>query len=259
MLVSVRSGSLPAMLTLLALAAAATPDLGAEAVLDRAIKAAGGAEWRDAKTLVLEGSATFWGPTGATPRSRAADYRMWRVFDPARQAAHGAEGKVRILACNGATRLFTVGYDGTTTWTERGVTPPAEAEAFWASNFGFGIIRHARRPGFKAERVADDRLDGHELYMIRLTDPKGSVTLFGIDQESFAIRSMGFQSPRGWHVRTYDDFFIPPGRKWLQAGRVTLYYNGVKANEVIWRTAVIDTTLDDRLFAPDSPITCTGD
>lgn len=244
------------MLALLLAAAAPAPELGAEAILDRAIEAAGGAEWRNARTLVLEGSATFYGPSGAAPRSTAGDYRMWRVFDPARQAAHGAEGKVRILACNGAKQLFTVGYDGATTWTERGITLPAEAEAFWASNFGFGIIRHARRSGFKAERVPDDRLGNHALYMVRLTDPSGGVTLFGIDQQSFAIRSMGFASPRGWHVRTYDDFFRPDGRRWLQAGRVTLYYNGVKANEVIWRKALIDTPVDPALFTPNSPIGC---
>lgn len=244
------------MLTLAFLAAAAAAEPSAEEILDRAIAAAGGAAWRDARTLYLEGSAVFYGPSGATPRSRADSYRMWRVFDPARTAAHGAEGKVRILACTGATRLFTVGFDGTTTWTERGVTPPAEAEAFWASNFGFGIIRHARQPGFKSERVPDDRLDGHPLRMVRLTDPQGGVTLFGIDAKSFAIRSMGFATPRGWHVRTYDRFFRPPGTRWLQAGRVTLYYNGVKSNTVTWRRARIDAPVDPALFAPDSREAC---
>jgi hypothetical protein len=246
-----------AMLSIFLLAAAA-PELAAEDILDRAIAAAGGAAWRDAKTLYLEGSAVFYGPSGAAPRSRADSYRMWRVFDPGRTAAHGAEGKVRILACSGPRRLFTVGFDGQTTWTERGITPPAEAEAFWASNFGFGIIRHARGPGFRAERVADDRLDGHRLHMVRLTDPQGGITLFGIDANSFAIRSMGFASPRGWHVRTYGRFFRPPGTRWMQAGLVTLYYNGVKANEVIWRRARVDAPIDASLFAPQSKEACPG-
>ena len=57
----------------------------------------------------------------------ADHYRMWRVFDPDREAAHGTEGKVRIIAKAGAQQLFTVGYDGQTTWTERGITPKAEA------------------------------------------------------------------------------------------------------------------------------------
>jgi len=238
-------------LTLVAAAA-----LGAEDILDRAAEAAGGAEWLNAKTLILSGTAVFYGSAGPEPRSRATDYRMWRVFDPGRSAAHGAEGKVRILACDGARRLFTVGFDGTTTWTERGVTPKAEADAFWASNFGFGIIRHARRPGFKAERVPDDRIGSNELYMVRLTDPAGGVTLFGIDRQSFAIRSMSFASPRGWHMRTYDDFYRLPGSRWLQARKVTLYYNGIKSNEVLWREAKVNAPIDDSVFTPASGVGC---
>jgi hypothetical protein len=241
---------------LIAFAAAAS--LSAAEILDRAAEAAGGAEWLNARTLVLSGTAVFYGPAGSDPRSRATDYRMWRVFDPARQAAHGAEGKVRILACDGTRRLFTVGYDGATTWTERGVTPKAEADAFWASNFGFGIIRHARKAGFETERVPDDAIGGHPLYMVRLTDPSGTQTLFGIDQQSFAIRMMGFASPRGWHVRTYDDFYRLPGSRWLQARKVTLYYNGVKANEVTWTEARVNEAIDDGVFAPSSSLTCGG-
>jgi hypothetical protein len=245
------------MLSMIGLAAAAA--LSAEDILDRAAEAAGGTEWLNARTLVLSGTATFYGPASPEPRSRATDYRMWRVFDPERQAAHGAEGKVRILACDGARRLFTVGYDGTTTWTERGVTPKAEADAFWASNFGFGIIRHARKPGFKAERVPDDRIGAHPLHMVRLTDPSGTQTLFGIDQQSFAIRMMGFASPRGWHVRTYDDFYRLPGSRWLQARKVTLYYNGVKSNEVVWAEARVNQAIADNVFTLESMLACTSD
>jgi hypothetical protein len=234
----------------------AAAELDGAAILAKAADAAGGKEWTDARTLFLSGTAMFYGASGAAPRSRASEYRMWRVFDPGRREAHGAEGKVRILACDRRRRLFTVGYDGETTWTERGVTPKAEADAFWASNFGFGIIRRAADPGFKAERVPDDRIGTHELYMVRLTDPAGGTTLFGIDRKSFAIRTMGFASPRGWHLRTYDDFYRLPGSRWLQARRVTLYYNGVKANEVLWRDARVNGPMDDELFRPDSSLTC---
>jgi hypothetical protein len=243
------------MLPAIVLLAAASP-INAEQILDRAAEAAGGAEWLNAQTLTLSGTATFYGSSGSEPRSRATDYRMWRIFDPGRKAAHGAEGKVRILACDGARRLFTVGFDGETTWTERGVTPKAEADAFWASNFGFGIIRHARRPGFKAERVPDDVLGTHRLYMVRLTDPSGSATLFGIDQQSFAIRRMGFASPRGWHVRTYDDFYRLTGSRWLQARKVTLYYNGVKSNEVVWSDTRLNTAIDPSVFTQSSTLAC---
>lgn len=219
-------------------------------ILARATEAAGGDDWARARTLTLSGTAIFYGTAGTAPKTRADDYRMWRVFDPARQASHAAEGKVRIVARDHGRVLFTVGYDGTTTWNERGVIPKAEADAFWASNFGFGIIRHAADPGFKAERVPDDAIAGHRLYMVRLTDPGGGVTLFGIDQASFAIRTMGFMTPKGWHVRTYDDFVRLARPRWLQARHVTLYYNGVKANEVFWTTTKVNAPIEDALFAP---------
>ena len=222
----------------------------AATILDRAIAAAGGEGWAKARTLILAGSAVFYGPTGATPRSTADDYRMWRVYDPERKASHAAEGKVRIIARSGARTLFTVGYDGTTTWNEKGVVPKAEADAYWASNFGFGIIRRAREAGFKAERVPDDAVGGRALYMVRLTDPQGGVTLFGIDQQSHAIRTMGFTTPRGWHLRVYDDFVRLKNPDWLQARKVTLYYNGVKQNEVIWRETRVNAAIDDAVFAP---------
>lgn len=244
------------MIAALALLATVPAQLTPEAILDRAAEAAGGDEWLNARTLALSGTAVFYGPSSPKPRSRATAYRMWRVFDPERQAAHGAEGKVRIHACDGSRQLFTVGFDGATTWTERGVTPKAEADAFWASNFGFGIIRHARKPGFKAERVPDDAVAGYPLYMVRLTDPSGARTLFGIDQQSFAIRMMGFASPRGWHVRTYDDFYRLPGSRWMQARKVTLYYNGVKSNEVFWRDTQVNAAMDEGLFAPNSALSC---
>jgi hypothetical protein len=229
-------------------AASDTPD--GKAILALAAQAHGGEGWASARTLVLVGHAVFWGPDGAVPRTIADDYRMWRVFDPGRKAAHAAEGKVRILAKAGGQPVFTVGFDGTTTWTERGVTPPAEAAAFWASNFGFGIIRRAGDPGFTATRLADDAIDGHRLYMVRLVDPAGGQTLFGIDAASHAIRTMGFSTPKGWHLRTYDDFVTLANPRWLQARKVTLYYNGVKANEVIWDKAEVNGPVDDALFAP---------
>ena len=231
-----------------AVPAADTPD--GQTILARAAQAHGGEGWANARTLVLSGHAVFWGPTGAVPRSTADDYKMWRVFDPGRTAAHSAEGKVRIISKSKGVQQFTVGFDGTTTWNEKGVIPADQAATFWASNFGFGIIRRAGNPGFKAERVADDSVGAHPLYMVRLTDPTGGVTLFGIDQRSSAIRTMGFMTPKGWHVRTYDDFVTVKNPRWLQARTVTLYYNGVKANTVYWTKTVVNGPVDDALFAP---------
>lgn len=229
---------------------AAEDPLDGRAVLAKAFAAAGGEAWANARTLVLKGRAVFWGKSGAEPSSAPDSYVMFREFDPARVAAHGAEGKLRIIVSDKGKPVWTVGFDGETTWTDKGVAPKAEADAMWASNFGFGIIRHAMKPGFKAERLADGNVDGFASYMVRLTDPTGTESLFGIDQQSHAIRMVGFATPRGWHVRTYSDFFSPVSKpEWLQAGKVTLYYNGVKQNEIWWESVEVDGVIDPAVFA----------
>jgi hypothetical protein len=232
------------------LVAASTPaPLDGKAILARATEAAGGAEWANARTLILRGRAIFWGDKGEVPRSSPDTYVMYRAFDPDRQAAHNAEGKLRIIVADKGKLSFTVGFDGQETWNEKGIIPKPDADKYWASNFGFGIIRHAAKPGFSAERLADSNVDGHAAYMVRLIDPQGTVSLFGIDQKSFAIRMVGFSTPRGWHVRTYDNFFRPKAMpKWLQAGKVTLTYNGVKQNEIHWRSAEINAPIAPDVF-----------
>jgi hypothetical protein len=234
------------------LAAQAEPD--GRAILAKATEAHGGEDWAEVRTLVLKGRAVFWGKSGAEPTSSPDSYIMYREFDPDRQAAHGAEGKLRIIVSDKGKPLWTVGYDGATTWNDKGIVPKAEADAYWANNFGFGIIRHALKPGFKAERLADGNVDGFATYTVRLTDPTGSESLFGIDRKSHAVRMVGFATPRGWHVRTYSGFFRPKSTSnWLQAGKVTLYYNGMKQNEIHWQSAEIDAPIDASLFAPQRP------
>lgn len=254
---------LPLVLALLAAApamaqapvpTAADAAIDGATILDRAFAAHGGEGWANARSLILVGRAVFYGASGAAPRSTADDYRMWRIYDRGRTASHAAEGKVRITARSGGRQLFTVGFDGTTTWNERGIVPATEADAYWASNFGFGIIRRAREPGFKVERMPDDGVDGHPLYIVRLTDPKGGVTVFGIDQRSHAIRTMGFATPRGWHERIYDDFVRLKDPDWLQARKVTLRYNGIKQNEVYWQQTRVNAPIDDTVFAPPADL-----
>jgi hypothetical protein len=85
--------------------------------------------------------------------------------------------------------------------------------------------------------------------MVRLTDPVGSESLFGIDRKTYAVRMVGFATLRGWHVRTYSNFFRPKSmRKWLQAGKVTLYYNDVKQNAINWQSAEVNGMLDANVF-----------
>lgn len=239
---------------LIAVPALAQDDPDGRTILARATEAHGGDRWAQVRTLVLTGSAVFWGKSGAAPTSAPDSYIMHRAFDPDRQAAHGAEGKLRIEVRDKGKAVFTVGFDGETTWNDKGIVPKAEADAYWASNFGFGIIRHARKPGFTATRLADANVDGHAVYMVRLIDPTGSESLFGIDRTSHAVRMVGFATPRGWHVRSYDNFFRPADAPWwLQPGKVTLTYNGVKQNEIHWHGVQVNVPIDEKLFAPPKP------
>ncbi|MGP1281523.1 MAG: hypothetical protein ACTS1X_00980, partial [Parasphingopyxis sp.] len=141
------------------------PAPDARAILERAAEAAGGDDWLNPSTLQLSGHAVFYGPDSAEPRARSDDYRMWRVFDPDRTASHNAQGKVRIRAGIGPNGdggvMFEVGYDGETTWTEDGIMPREEADAYWASAFGFGIVRRALGEGFTLTRIPDGNSNGH--------------------------------------------------------------------------------------------------
>ena len=217
-------------------------------ILEQAVQAMGGERWLTPTGLKLEGSATFYAGDSAVPKSHADRYVMWRGIDPNRTSAHSADGTVRISASAKGRPLFDVGFDGTTTWTEKGIMPKAAADAFWATNMGFGIIRQALKNGFKLERAPDLTIDGHPLAIIRVIDPQGAATLFGIDRSSSYVRYMGFRTPRGWHERSYDDFLVQPG--WVQSRLVTLTYDGVKQNEVRWTRVTVNPTLDPKLFAP---------
>ena len=218
------------------------------AILTEAVEAMGGAHWLTPTSLVLEGNATFYSPDSAVPKSVADDYRMWRDINPARTVSHGADGKVRILARTHGATMFTVGFDGTTTWTDKGVMPKPAADAYWAANFGFGIIRQALGPDFTLERVPDRMIDGHSVALIRILGPDGGRTLFGIDRATRFVRYMAFASPRGFHERSYDDFLVAPG--WVQARKVTLTYDGVVQNVVRWTKVTVDAPIDPAIFAP---------
>lgn len=238
-----------ALLSLAAPLSAGGSGQTARAVLESAVEAAGGDAWLDPRTLVLSGSAEFYAPDAAHPVTRADEYRMWRKMGERRTSAHAPDGKVRIVARTGGRTIFEVGYDGETTWNQDGVVPRAEAEAMWASNFGFGIIREALGDGFTLERAPDRDIGGHALDMIRVIDPAGQPTLFGIDRDSRFIRYVGFATPRGWHERVYDDFMVLENPRWVQAREVTLFYDGVRANTVHWTHAEMGAPVDDSIFA----------
>lgn len=225
---------------------------GPRAIVERAVAAHGGALWLDPGTLELAGTATFYDPQTGAVRSQADDYRMWRTFEEGRTAAHEASGKVRIIAKAGEKVIFEVGYDGQTTWTERGIMPRAEADAYWASNFGFGIIRSALEEGFALHNAPPRDIAGRRTTIIRILDPGGAQTLFGFDAESGFVTYMAFTTPRGFHERFYGDF-VRLENGWVQARRVTLAYDGLIANSVFWRETRVGAPLDPSLFRPPVP------
>lgn len=67
-------------------------------ILAMARAAAGGETWARAETLLLSG--------------------------------HGAKGKVRISAISNGRPMFLAGFNGSATWTEKGVMPKAKADAY---------------------------------------------------------------------------------------------------------------------------------
>ena len=222
------------------------------AVVERAVAAHGGDRWLEPETLELAGTATFYDPATGAVRSEADDYRMWRTFEEGRTAAHEASGKVRIIAKSGERVIFEVGYDGETTWTERGIMPRAEADAYWASNFGFGIIRSALEEGFQLNHAPPRDIAGRRTDIVRIVDPQGAQTLFGFDRESGFVTYMAFTTPRGFHERFYGDF-VRLENGWVQARRVVLAYDGIIANSVFWRETRVNGEIDPALFQPPAP------
>ena len=228
-------------------------DASARTVLEAATQAAGGPVWAEPKTLSLAGHAVFY-PAGTQEGAVTAEkYSMLRVFDAARTAAHGPEGLVRIDSISGGKVMFQLAFDGTDTWTQAGRMSEAEAAKTWANAFGFGIIRHALKGGFALTRLPDDTVDGIDVANVEITDPSGQTTQFSIAKDNAYILRVGFDTPRGWHERIYSDFYWLDEPGWLQPGRVRLFYNGVKSNEVFWTRTTVNLPLDPAAFTLAPP------
>ncbi len=209
------------------------PDsLSATAIIERAYEHAGGDAWVNPTSLLMEGYGLFW--RGGEQFVRYEPYRMWRVYPESKSTAHAADGRVRIEAMKDDKLVFQIAFDGTHTYDQNGRLEDSADSERWSSNFGFGVIRHALDDGYSVSRLPDDYVDGAPAYTVRITDPGGGETLFGIRQRDFAIVSVGFATPRGWHTRVYSNFYRNQEGGWLQPGRVRLYYDGVKANEIHW-------------------------
>jgi hypothetical protein len=240
-----RAASAVAMAALCVSMAAVADDMTAREIVARAQAAAGGETWVHPRTLLMRGHAVFYTPQGPQRHER---YEMWRVYPARKGAAHAADGKVRIESWHGGERVRLVTFDGQRSYTLDGPQPPSEADRQWSENFGFGVIRFALEPGFRQERLADDRVEGRPVRVVRITDPAGQATTFSMAKDDDAILRLGFDTARGWHERLYSDFFRKPGVSWVQPGRVRLYYQGVIQNEIFWTDFELDRPMPDGLF-----------
>lgn len=231
--------------------AVATP----KEIITRAHKAAGGLSWARPTSLAMGGYAVFY-KNGQSHRHES--HKMWRVYTAGKTNAHQVDGKVRIHSVKDGEPVINISYDGTTTYTDKGPQPKTAADKGWSSNFGFGVIRHALDVGYRLERLPDDLIDGRAAYMIKVFDPAGGETQFGISQKDYKILKVGFETARGWHERIYSDFYSNPDEDWVQPGRVRLYYNGEKSNEVIWERYAVNQDLPDCLFVLPQAEDCAG-
>ncbi len=230
---------------------AAVLELLPEAIIARAHAAAGGDTWVRPRSLYMEGYGLFW-RDGPQP-VRHDPHLMWRVYPDVKRDAHQADGKVRIDSMRDGAMVFQVSFDGATTYNQDGPIPDAPDSDQWSSAFGFGVIRHALDDGFRLERLADDLVDGRAVHVVRVIAPEGRETLFAVAQDDAAILRVGFDTPRGWHERIYSNFFSNPGVDWVQPGRVRLFYNGVKSNEIIWTAFDVNAPISDEVFVIDAP------
>ncbi len=222
------------------------PRMTAQTILELAHEAAGGETFTRPGTLFLRGYNIIRDEQGG--EVLWDQYAMWRVFADEKSDAHTANGKVRIEAWTDDTLAMLVSYDGVSTYNQNGKMEDQSANAMWSANFGFGAIRNALDEGWTQERRPDRLIDGKPAFMVALTDPAEGQTLFGFDQEDFSILYVGFNTPRGWHERRYSNYFQKTGISWKQAGRVRLFYNGVKANEAIWTDFEVGQPIADDVF-----------
>jgi len=230
-------------------ATARAEQLSARQIVERAHAAAGGEAWLKAGTNVMRGDATLC-RDGDPARCVYADrYVMYRVYPTElTHGAHAGSGKFRLDAFDGERRIFQVAFDGTRSYDHDGPLSPERAMSDEMSAFGFSAIRFALQPGFEVERLTDDEVEGRASYFVRVRDPSGTRTLFGIDKEHFYVLSAQWQTTKGWHVRQYSEFYQLTDSRFLQPGRVRHYYDGVKTVDIHWRSAEIGQPISDSTF-----------
>ena len=229
-------------------AVAAESDLDGRTIVARAHAAAGGDPWLAADTNVLKGTAVLCRGGVAAYCIESERYEMYRVYPRQLSAAHAGSGKFRLDAYRNGRILFTSAFDGQRSYDQNGPLPEDKARAVETNAYGFSAIRFALEPGFEIERLVDDQVEGHPSHFVRVTDPAGGRTIFGIDASDYSIRLAGWQTDQGWHERVYSDFYRVGEADFLQPGRVRFYYDGVKSVDIHWTSAAIGTPIPDETF-----------
>ena len=229
-------------------AAADGDALSARDIVARAHQAAGGQAWLRAGTNVMRGHAELCRDGRPDACVKADRYEMYRVYPVELRQAHAGSGKSRLDARSGDRVLFQMAFDGRRSYDQNGPVDGPRAESDEGTGFGFSAIRFALEDGFRVERLLDGDVGGRPTHTVRVTDPAGQKTLFGIDRESFHILSAAWQSPRGWHERRYSEFYRVGTEGFLQPGRVRHYYEGVKSVDIHWTSAEIGNAIPDATF-----------
>lgn len=227
--------------------------LSAQTIVQKAHEAAGGTFWRKPESLLLTGHASFHTDDTIYHHEK---HVMYRVFDSEKQAAHKPDGKVRIASYREGDPVILLAYDGEFTYDKTGRQDLGAASKRWASNFGFGVIRHALDTGYQLMRLTDGEVNQQGTYRISVIDHTGSSTLFDIRQEDFAIVQVAFDTPRGWHHRIYSDFLQKDEYSWNQACQVELYYDSSLQNVVYWTDFEVNVPMQEALFTlrmPEDP------
>jgi len=222
--------------------------LDARTLVARAHAAAGGEAWLAAGTNVMRGTATLCRGGVAAYCVESERYEMRRVYPTQLDAAHAGSGKFRLDAYRNGKILFTSAFDGERSYDQNGPLSEERARDSEANAYGFSAIRFALEPGFEVERLVDDQVAGHPSHFVRVTDPAGGVTVFGIDSDDYSIRLVGWQTARGWHERIYSDFYRVGDAGFLQPGRVRFYYDGVKSVDIRWTSAEVGVPIPDSAF-----------
>ena len=214
-------------------------------IMQKAHQRAGGKIWQNPESLTLIGRGIFY---RGSDTSFHESHKMWRVYESSKEEAHSANGKVRIESIKEGKPVFIVSYDGQNTYDLSGKQEKSAADKRWASNFGFGVIRHAFDEGYTLEKAGEGIIKSRKTYRIKVIDKVEGETIFDIDQENFDILGVAFDTPRGWHERHYSNFFTKDEYSWRQSGLVELFYEGKKANDIIWEDFDINQKLPDSLF-----------